>query len=110
MRARELFSEYRQRIETLAAQSGARRAWQTDLNELLRLFEREATTLGPASTRLLCDELCGQLEHEALHTASQHRRDVLMRAIKGLEEISDRGLMPRPSSWQDGTAAVDSSR
>jgi hypothetical protein len=92
MRARELFSHYRQRIEAMAAENAPLPAWSADLTEILRQFEREAASLGLASGRLLCEELCDQLEHEALHTASKHRRDVLMRTVKGLEEIADRGL------------------
>jgi hypothetical protein len=98
MRARELFSHYRQRIEAMADEMAPLPSWSADLAEILRQFEREASSLGRASARLLCEELCDQLEHEALHTTSKHRRDVLMRTVKGLEEIADRGL--RLSSLQ----------
>ena len=92
MRARELFSRYRKRVEAMAAQQAPLPAWPADLGELLRQFEGEAASLGLASARLLCEELCDQLEHEALHTTNKHRRDVLMRTVKGLEEIAHRGL------------------
>jgi len=109
MRARELFSHYRQRVEAMAAEQAPVPVWAADLGEILRQFEREASSLGLASARLLCEELCGQLEHEALHTTNKHRRDVLMRTVKGLEEIADRGL--RLSSLQrEQRTAENSSR
>jgi hypothetical protein len=91
MRARELFSHYRQRVEAMAAEQAPLPVWPRDLGEILRQFEQEVSSLGVASARSLCEELCDQLEHEALHTTSKHRRDVLMRAVKGLEEIAHRG-------------------
>jgi len=91
MRARELFSHYRQRVEAMAAEQAPLPVWPRDLGEILRQFEQEVSPLGVASARSLCEELCDQLEHEALHTTSKHRRDVLMRAVKGLEEIAHRG-------------------
>jgi len=94
MRARELFSNYRQRVEAVAAEQTSLPARSAALSEILRQFEREVSALGTASARLLCEELCDQLEHEALNTTSKYRRDVLMRTIKGLEEISERGLRP----------------
>jgi len=108
MRARELFSHYRQRVEAMAAEREPLPVWPADLGEILRQFEHEVSSLGVASARLLCEELCDQLEHEALHTTSKHRRDVLMRTVKGLEEIADRGL--RSSPLQQQRMAEDSSR
>ena len=91
MGARELFGHYRQRVEAMAAEQAPLPVWPRDLGEILRQFEQEVSPLGVASARSLCEELCDQLEHEALHTTSKHRRDVLMRTIKGLEEIAHRG-------------------
>jgi hypothetical protein len=82
--------------------------WPTDLGEILRQFEHEASSLGVVSARSLCEELCDQLEHEALHTTSKHRRDVLMSTVKGLEEIAHRGL--RSSSSPEQRTTEDSSR
>lgn len=111
MRARELFSNYRQRVEALAAKQTSAPVWMADLGEMLRQFEHEASALGAASARLLCEELCDQLEHEALHTTNKYRRDVLIRTIKGLEEISDRGLRPRATRLQQEQKPTgDSSR
>ena len=107
MRARELFSHYRQRVEAMAAEQAPLPAWPADLREILQQFEREAASLGLASARLLCEELCDQLEHEALHTTSKHRRDVLMRTVKGLEEIADRKL--RLSSLQKEQRTIEDS-
>ena len=106
MRARELFSHYRQRVEAMAAEQAPLPVWPRDLGEILRQFEQEVSSLGVASARSLCEELCDQLEHEALHTTSKHRRDVLMRTVKGLEEIADRGL--RSSSSREQRTAEDS--
>jgi hypothetical protein len=108
MRARELFSHYRQRVEAMAAEQAPLPVWPTDLGEILRQFEHEASSLGVASARSLCEELCDQLEHEALHTTSKHRRDVLMSTVKGLEEIAHRGL--RSSSSPEQRTTEDSSR
>jgi len=96
MRARELFSNFRQRVEAVAAEQRSSPPRSAALSELLRQFEHDLSALGTASARLLCEELCDQLEHEALTTTSKYRRDVLMRTIKGLEEISDRSLRPQP--------------
>lgn len=108
MRARELFSHYRQRVEAVAAEQAPLPVWPADLGEILRQFEHEASSLGVASARSLCEELCDQLEHEALHTTSKHRRDVLMSTVKGLEEIAHRGL--RSSSLPEQRTTEDSSR
>jgi hypothetical protein len=108
MRARELFSHYRQRVEAMAAGQAPLPVWPTDLGEILRQFEHEASSLGVVSARSLCEELCDQLEHEALHTTSKHRRDVLMSTVKGLEEIAHRGL--RSSSSPEQRTTEDSSR
>ena len=109
MRARELFSHYRRRVEAMAAEQAPLTIGPADLREVLQQFEREASSLGLASARLLCEELCDQLEHEALHTTNKHRRDVLMRTVKGLEEIADRRL--RLSSLQtEQRTTEDSSR
>jgi hypothetical protein len=108
MRARELFSHYRQRVEAMAAEQAPLPVWPTDLGEILRQFEHEASSLGVVSARSLCEELCDQLEHEALHTTSKHRRDVLMSTVKGLEEIAHRGL--RSSSSPEQRTTEDSSR
>jgi hypothetical protein len=108
MRARELFGHYRQRVEAMAAEQAPLPVRPGDLGEILRQFEHEVSSLGVASARSLCEELCDQLEHEALHTTSKHRRDVLMRTIKGLEEIAHRGL--RLSSLPKQRTTEDSSR
>jgi len=86
MQARELYARYRVHIKALADGPKPLDAWLPELHELLREFEADAATLEPLSARLLRDELCEQFEHEALHAAADHRRDVLFAAVKGLEQ------------------------
>jgi hypothetical protein len=88
MQARKLYKKYRQFIEELADHPKARELWLADLQTALQQFEREAALLEPWSARLLREELCDQLEHEALRSASPHRQDVLLGAVTGFEQLS----------------------
>ena len=88
MQTHELYKKYRQLIENLANKPSPREIWLKSLHSLQQQFEREATALQPGSASLLCEELSDQLEHEALRSTGKHRRDVLLAAVKGFDEMS----------------------
>jgi hypothetical protein len=84
----ELYGKYRQRIEELADERRSTELSLTILRTLLKEFESEAAALTPAVGYFVCDEIANQLEHEALHSASKHRRDILLAAVKGFDGMS----------------------
>ena len=87
MRGRELYGKYHRLIDEFSRKSYIS-GWQQELWDLLDRFESEMRTLAPASGRLLCEELCTQLDGEALRATNEHRRDVLVGAAKCLELMS----------------------
>ncbi|HEX9461752.1 MAG TPA: hypothetical protein VGB82_04070 [Alphaproteobacteria bacterium] len=88
MRATDLYGRYRQAIERLAQQPSLPDRWRKELDDLIRRLEAEAGEMDAKTTRSLCDELCEQLEQEALRATGAHRGAVLLAAVKGLESIS----------------------
>lgn len=87
MHGRELYGKYQQCVEELANEACPTHLSLTSLRGLLREFEREATALTPAVAHFVCDEIANQLEHEALHSTSSHRRDILLAAVKGFDSV-----------------------
>jgi len=85
VRARELYRRFRQEFDDLANSSEAGAAWLDQVRDLTRQFESETGALESRSAALLRDELCEQLEHDALHALCAHRREVLLAAVKQLE-------------------------
>ena len=85
-----MYRKYRQRIEELANEACPTPLSLTTLRGVLREFEGEAAALTPSVARFVCDEIANQLEHEALHSTTQHRRDILLAAVKGLDAMAGR--------------------
>ena len=94
MQGSELYRKYRQRIEVLADEACPTQLSLTSLRGLLREFEREAASLTPGVFHFVCDEIANQLEHEALHATSRHRRDILLAAVKAFDGMSIDGPQP----------------
>jgi len=88
MHGSELYRKYRQRIEELADERRSMEPSLTILRALLQEFEREVAALTPGVSHFVCDEIANQLEHEALHSTSRHRRDILHAAVKGVDGLS----------------------
>jgi hypothetical protein len=88
MRGADMYRKYRQLIEELANEASPTQLSLTTLRRVLREFESEASVLTPAVTHFVCDEIANQLEHEALHSTSRHRRDILLAAVKGFDDVS----------------------
>jgi hypothetical protein len=88
MKARDLYNKYLRCIESLAARPNSLELRLRELHVLLRRFEEELAALEPADARLLCEELCNQTEYEAFATTSKWRRDVFLRVVEGLEQMS----------------------
>lgn len=84
----DLYRKYRRLIEDLADERRSTELSLAALRALLRQFEGEASALEAATANFVCDEIADQLEHEALRSTSQHRRDVLLAAVKGFEGMS----------------------
>ena len=85
MPERELYRNYRRRIEELADERRSAELSLGALRALLQEFERNAAELGSAAAGIVCDELANQLEHEALRSVAKHRRDVLLAAVKAFD-------------------------
>jgi len=85
MRARELYGQYHRLIDELAQSAGPRGEWRTGLRAHIDRFNVDAAALDFNSARLLREELCTQLEHEALHSTRQTSREILFAAVKWLE-------------------------
>ena len=92
MQSHELYKRYRQRVEQLADAPGTADLWLSDLQFIIEQFTQEVTNLQPKSAIMLCEDLCDQLEHEALWSTRQYRRDVLMGAVKSFEAVTIVGV------------------
>jgi len=88
MHGADLYRKYRERIEELANEACPTQLSLATLRGLLQEFEREAAALTPGVAHFVCDEIANQLEHEALHSTSRHRRDILHAAVKGFDGMS----------------------
>lgn len=84
----DLYSKYRRLVEELADERRSTGQSVTALRALLQQFESEAATLEVSTIHFVCDEIAGQLEHEALRSTSTHRRDVLLATVKGFEGMA----------------------
>lgn len=85
VRGREFYRRYHQLMDDLAQSAGPGTDWRAELRAHVDNFEADATALDAASTRLLREELCAQLEHEALHNTRPLPREILLAAVKWLE-------------------------
>ena len=85
MRGRELYGQYHRLIDELAQSAGPRADWRTGLRAQIDRFNVDAAALDSNSAQLLREELCTQLEHEALLSARQTSREILFAATKWLE-------------------------
>ena len=85
MRGRELFGHFHRLIDDLAQSAGSDTGWQRVLRSHIDGFEAEARSPDSASARLLREELCGQLEHEAFRSTRPRQRTILLAAVKWLE-------------------------
>ena len=88
MDSRALYRKYRRLIGELAAEQGLTEPATTSLLGLLQQFQRESATLQPATVHFLCEELAGQFEHEALLSIDHQRRDVMIAAVKGFDDMA----------------------
>jgi hypothetical protein len=84
----DLYTKYRRLIEDLADESRSTQLSRAALRDLLKQFETEAGALKSAPANSVCDEIAGQLEQEALRCINKHRRDVLLTAVKGFDDMS----------------------
>ena len=88
MYGRELYREYRRRIEEIADERSSVELSLAALRALLREFQHRSTQLGSTTACRVCDELADQLEHEALRSVRKHRRDVLLAAVKAFDGMT----------------------
>ena len=85
MAGRELYVRYHRLIHELVRSAGPGSDWQAALGAEIERFEADAGALDPESARTLREELCVQLEHEALHSARPLASEILFAAVKQLE-------------------------
>ena len=88
MPGRELYRNYRQRIEELADERCCAEFSLTTLHAVLQEFQRNAAALGASTAGFVCEELADQFEHEALRATRKHRRDVLSAAVKAFDSMT----------------------
>ena len=81
MRGRELYGRYHRLIDELARSAGPGTDWRARLKGHIDSFEADARALAPASARLLREELCTQLEHEAVRSTRPVAREILFAAV-----------------------------
>ena len=85
MRESELYGRYDQLIDSLARSAEPESDWRTGPKAFIGNFEADASALDTNSAWLLREELCVQLEHEALHSTRPLARHILFAAITWLE-------------------------
>ncbi|RME61930.1 MAG: hypothetical protein D6782_13205 [Alphaproteobacteria bacterium] len=85
MCGRDLYGRYHRLIDELARSAEPGADWQTALKEHIARFETDAAVLDTDEARLRREELCAQLEHEALHSTRPLARRILSAAVKWLE-------------------------
>ncbi|MGF1609639.1 MAG: hypothetical protein ACFCUQ_09605 [Kiloniellales bacterium] len=81
----ELYARYHRLIHEFVRSVEPGTDWQTALGAQIDRFEADASALDPESARTLREELCAQLEHEALHSARPLTSEILFAAVKRLE-------------------------
>lgn len=88
MGARDIYGRYRHRLSELAQNSPASPDWPERLEEIVAAFRLEIVPLDTASSALLCEELCEQLEFSAHAATNDVARRVWRAALKKIELIS----------------------
>lgn len=83
----ELYGRYHGRILGLAMQSTEDGAWKAKLREILAEFDDDCRELAASESRLLRQELAGQIEHELLRFADPTKCAVLAIALKHFDDI-----------------------
>jgi hypothetical protein len=84
----DLYRKYRELIEAVANEACPTQRSLTTLRGVLQEFEHEAAAMTTGQAHFVCDEIANQLEHEALHSTSEHRRKILQAAVKGFDDMS----------------------
>jgi hypothetical protein len=85
MHGRELYGRYRQLVAKLADSDKPEATWFPELRAIIDQLELEAAGIERFRAKRLFQELGDQFEQEALQTANEHRRKVLMAAVKLLD-------------------------
>ena len=80
-----LYGHYHGRILRLARVSRPDGAWKAKLREILAEFDDDCRRLPALGRRVLCNELAGQIEQEALQFSDPDKRAVLTLALKHLD-------------------------
>jgi hypothetical protein len=81
----ELYRRYHRLFDDLARSCEPGSDWRKELRARIDSFEADVDSLDVDAARMLREELCAQLEHEALHWARPLARDILFAAVKRLE-------------------------
>ncbi|MCU0839538.1 MAG: hypothetical protein MUE49_12580 [Rhodospirillales bacterium] len=82
-----VYAKVHQLIGEIATADQPADTWFSELKAVLRGFEAEAARLGARAARHVRDELCAQIEHEALVATRPSQRTILITALKNLEAI-----------------------
>lgn len=87
MRGLQLYARYRAAVRHLAESPTSHEQWQAEIHKLVRQAEKDFGMLEARRAEQLRDELCEQLEQEALRATTSYQNAVLLAAVNGLEAI-----------------------
>lgn len=82
-----VYAKVHRLIGEIAATDQPAGTWIVELKSVVRAFQAEASQLGSPIARHIRDELCKQIEHEALAATRASQRAVLLTALKNLEAM-----------------------
>jgi hypothetical protein len=82
----DLYGRYHGRILVLATRATEDGAWKAKLREILAEFHDDCRELSASDSRLLCDDLAIQIEHEVLRFSDPTKRAVLAIALKHFDD------------------------
>ena len=82
-----VYSKVHRLIGEIAANDKPPEIWVGELHSVVSGFATEAARFNPRTARHIRDELCAQIEHEALAATREGQRTVLLTALKNLEAV-----------------------
>lgn len=82
-----VYAKVHRLIGEIAASDQPADTWLIELKSVVRGFQTEVSQLGSHIARHIRDELCEQIEHEALAATRASQRAVLLTALKNLEAM-----------------------
>jgi hypothetical protein len=89
-----LYAKAHEAILRIATEPGPETAWRAELQAAVDQFSADLAGMSAAKASHIRDELCTQLEHEAIVASNQTYRSILLTALKMLEALPITGDGP----------------